>query len=112
MKINVRFKGFAISDSLAEHVTRKIHQHLSRFGHRVAAVDVRLSDVNGPRGGRDKRCRLTVHLPGRAPLYVEELHQDFYAGIDVALDRLAEAVGRSIQRARAHHASLAERSVS
>jgi ribosomal subunit interface protein len=104
MKINVRFRGFAVSDSLAEHVARKVYQRLSRFGNRVSAVDARLSDVNGPSGGCD--------LPGQAPLHLEELHQDFYAGIDVALDRLAEAVGRCIQRERSHHLAFTARSVS
>ena len=112
MKINVRFRGFAVSDNLAEHVARKVYQRLSRFGNRVSAVDARLSDVNGPRGGCDKRCQFTVHLPGQAPLHLEELHQDFYAGIDVALDRLAEAVGRCIQRERSHHLAFTARSVS
>jgi putative sigma-54 modulation protein len=112
MRVNVRFMGFASSDYLAEHVTRKAHQHLSRFGHRVDAVEARLSDVNGPRGGRDKRCRLTVHVLGAPPVHVEELHQDLYAAIDLALARGAQAVGRSIERARQHHPAARERRAS
>lgn len=103
MDVQVRFKGFVTSDSLAEYTKRKVHQHLSRFGHRVSAVHARLSDVNGPRGGCDKRCLFTVRVPGLAPLHVEETHEDFYAGVDLALGRVAEAVGRSIQRSRRNH---------
>jgi putative sigma-54 modulation protein len=112
MKVNVRCKGFESSDHLAEHVSRKVHQHLSRFGHRVDAVDARLSDVNGPRGGRDKRCLLTVHVAGAPPILVEELHSDCYAAIDLALVRVAHAVGRSIARARRHFPAASERRVS
>lgn len=111
MKVNVRFKGFPSSDSLAEHVTRKVHQHLSRFGQRVTAVDARLSDINGPRGGRDKRCFFTVQVEGAPPVAVETLHQDFYAAVDLALGRVAEAVGRNIERTRRHYAAVAERRV-
>ena len=93
------------SPALAEHTTRKIHQHLSRFAHHVRRVDVRVSDVNGPRGGRDKRCLITARGVGFAPLRVEELHEDFYLGVDRALHRLAEAIGRSVARARDHHAA-------
>ncbi len=112
MKINVRCKGFPSSDHLAEHVSRKVHQHLSRFGHRVDAVETRLSDVNGPRGGRDKRCLVTVHVSGAPPIHVEELHQDFYAAIDLALVRVAQAVGRSIQRSRHRQIGALERRAS
>jgi putative sigma-54 modulation protein len=103
MDVLVRCKGFETSGSLAAYTKRKVHQHLSRFGHRVSTVEARLSDVNGPRGGRDKRCLFTVKLPGLAPLHIEELHENFYAGVDVAIGRLAEAVGRGIQRSRKNH---------
>jgi ribosomal subunit interface protein len=109
MKVNVRCKGFEGSDILAEHVTRKVQRHLSRFGHRVEAVEARLSDVNGPRGGLDKRCLFTVHVAGGPPVHVEELHQDFYAGVDRALGRVAQTVGRTIERARRRHAAMLER---
>lgn len=100
MKVQVRFQGFPSSTSLADYARRKVHQRLRRFSGRIRAVDARFSDVNGPRGGRDKRCLITVHVPGRAPLNIEELHQDFYAGINLALGRVAQLVGRKIERAR------------
>jgi putative sigma-54 modulation protein len=109
MKVNVRCKGFESSDILAEHVTRKVQRHLSRFGQRVSTVEARLSDVNGPRGGCDKRCRITVQVLGSTPVHVEELHQDFYAGVDLALGRAAQAVGRTIDRARSRHAAMPDR---
>jgi putative sigma-54 modulation protein len=109
MKIHVRCTGIEHSQSLVDHTTRKIHQHLSRFGHRLSRIDARLSDVNGPRGGRDKRCLVIVHGPGLGPLRVEELHEDFYAGVDRALDRLAQVVGRNICRTRERYASAERR---
>lgn len=112
MKVNVRFKGFPSSDSLAEHVTRKVHQHLSRFGNRLTAVEARLSDVNGPRGGRDKRCLLSAQVERSGTVHIEELNQDFYTAVDLALGRLAQAVGRSIARSRGQHAEASERRVS
>jgi putative sigma-54 modulation protein len=112
MNIQVRFKGFPTSDGLAEHITRKIHQHLARFGHRVTSVDARLSDINGPRGGRDKRCLLLVHVTGAPLIQVEELHDDFYTGVDHALARVAQTVGRTIARAREHHAASVQGRVS
>ncbi len=103
MNVHIRCTGIEHSQSLVEHAERKIHQHLSRFGHRLTNVDARLSDVNGPRGGCDKRCLVTARGPGLGRLRVEELHEDFYISVDRALGRLAQVVGRDIARARAHH---------
>jgi putative sigma-54 modulation protein len=105
MKVHVRCLP-AHSPALAEHTTRKIHQHLSRFAHRLRNVEARLSDVNGPRGGCDKRCLLVARGPGLGLLRVEELHEDFYVGVDRALVRLEQAVGRSIARVRERHAMV------
>jgi putative sigma-54 modulation protein len=106
MRVHVRCTGIEHSQSLVEHTARRIHQHLSRFGHRLENVDARLSDVNGPRGGRDKRCLVIARGPGLGGLRVEELHEDFYVGVDRALDRLAQVVGRSVARIRAHHGEV------
>jgi ribosomal subunit interface protein len=105
MKVHVRCTGIEHSQSLVEHTERKIHQHLSRFGHRLSSVDARLSDVNGPRGGCDKRCLVVAHGSGLGFLRVEEVQEDFYGSVDRALARLAQSIGRSIARTRAQHAA-------
>jgi len=100
MKIELRFRGLEASDSLREHTVRRIHLHLSRFGQDVSAVAVRIGDVNGPRGGLDKRCRITVRGPRLRLSTLEELSADAYAAVDSAVARVARAVGRDLERAR------------
>jgi putative sigma-54 modulation protein len=107
MRVHVRCTGIDHSSSLVEHTKRRIQQHLSRFGLRLHNVEARLGDVNGPRGGRDKRCLVTAHGPGLGVVRVEELHEDLYLCVDRALERLEEAVGRSIARIRERHVAAA-----
>jgi putative sigma-54 modulation protein len=102
MKVQVRFKGIEGSDELVHFVTRKVHQHLSGFGHHVRSVMVRLTDVNGPRGGKDKRCQFEIAGPDIGSLHVEGWHEEVCAGVDETLDRVAQTVGRSIARLRDH----------
>lgn len=113
MKVHVRFLAIQRSPALAEYATRRIHQHLRRFRWHVEAVVLRISDLNGPRGGRDKRLQLTVTGPRLGSLSLAHTHSDPYAGIDLGLDRLSQAVGRSLARAAARRApALAGRSAS
>jgi ribosomal subunit interface protein len=100
MKIQIRFRGMEISDALTEYAIRRIHQHLSRFDNRVSDVTVRFTDVNGPKGGADKRCQLTVSGPRLGTVNLTTMHWDLYSGLDLALDRLDHVVGRSLERAR------------
>jgi ribosome-associated translation inhibitor RaiA len=66
----------------------------------VEEVVVRFEDVNGPRGGIDKECRLQVRLAPWGALEVEERRADLYAAIDVAAQRLGRAVARELERRR------------
>lgn len=100
MRVHIRLRGVETTPSIIEYATRRVHQHLSRFGRQVSGVTVRISDVNGPKGGADKRCQLTVAGPRLGSVNLAETHADAFAGIDLALDRLAHVIGRSIERAR------------
>jgi hypothetical protein len=42
-----------------------IEAGLDRYKSRLTRVEAHLSDVNGPKGGRDCRCALAVPVPSR-----------------------------------------------
>jgi putative sigma-54 modulation protein len=101
VRIDVRFRGLEPSHALREHASRKIQFHMSRFGEEVTSVQVRISDVNGPKGGLDKLCQLAVRgrrLPG--DVLIEDLSADAYSAVDMAVERAGRAVGRNLERVR------------
>ena len=100
MKIDVRFRGLGSTEALREHAERRILFQLSRFGHELSAVVVRVSDINGPRGGLDKRCRIAVRGRRIPVLVIEETSADASSAIDLAVGRIARTVGRELERAR------------
>ena len=51
-------------------VTATVESRLSRYKERLTRVEVHLSDVNGPKGGRDCRCALEARRAGRQPVAV------------------------------------------
>lgn len=100
MKIEVRFRHVDASDALREYVRRRIHFQLSRFTGGLGSVVVRIGDINGPKGGTDKRCHVTVRGPALGPVTVDELSANAYSAVDLALGRAARAVAREIARGR------------
>jgi putative sigma-54 modulation protein len=105
MKIDVRFLGLPSSAALREHVERQAVFHLSRFGHDVEVVEVRVRDINGPRGGDDMECKVSVKGPRVGFTTITELSGDMYQSVGAALSRQARAVARLLERARAPHPS-------
>ena len=100
MKIEVRFRGLEPSDSLRDHAVRRIHFHLSRFGHEISSVLVRIGDVNGPRGDVDKQCQVTARGRRLSRVIVDHLSGDVYSAVDLVVERAGRAVGRNLEWVR------------
>ena len=107
MRIDIQARGFELSDGLREHTERRLQFALSWASHSVRTVTVRLSDVNGPRGGNDKCCSIQIPLVRAQDVVIEDTESDLYVAIDRAAERAerAEVVGIVPK----HHAEIARR---
>ncbi len=96
MRIAVRTSA-GLPPALARLARRRLEFALGRFDNRVRSLAVHLTDVNGPRGGVDKKCLVTIRLDAPKPLIViEDTDADAAVAIDRAADRAARAVARAL----------------
>lgn len=94
MQIAMHSQGFTLTPGLRAHVEKRLAYALSNGDGSILRVSVRLSDVNGPRGGDDKRCLIEVRLKHAPAVVIEDVEADLY----VAIDRAAERAGRTLAR--------------
>jgi ribosomal subunit interface protein len=99
MQLEVRIHAAEVGDSLRAYIDRRLRFALGRFGERVGRVRVGISDLNGPRGGVDKCCRVSAALVPFGRVVVEEVDGDVYAAIDRAAGRLGRSFTRRLKRA-------------
>lgn len=97
-QVEVRTRGFTLTPSVYQHAVDHIAAKLAKHARAVSELTVRLEDINGPKRGRDKRCRVEVALGGRPPLIVEEIDQDAGAAMDQAGHRLERLVARALEQ--------------
>ena len=95
MRILIRMTA-GLSPSLAPLARRRLEFALGRFGARVRSLTVRVADLNGPRGGLDKRCLVAIRLTSPRRLIVVE---DTDAEAEVAIGRAAGRASRVVARA-------------
>ena len=98
MQINIQARNFSLTKALRNHAERRLRVALTCCDDHIQRADMRLSDVNGPRGGADKRCHLQVVLAGLPDVVVEDTEADLYVAIDRATDRAGRSVVRKIDR--------------
>lgn len=88
------------ADALRQRIERRIGFALSRFSDELSAVLVRLDDLNGPKGGVDKRCRVQLRGASIGEVVVEETDVEWGPAIDRALSLAGRSVARALDRAR------------
>lgn len=98
MQIDIQARDFPLTDALRNHAERRMRFGLTRCVERIQRVVMRLSDINGPRGGSDKRCRLQVVLTGLPDVVIEDTEADLYVAIDRATDRAGRTLLRKVER--------------
>jgi ribosome-associated translation inhibitor RaiA len=98
MQIDIQSSGFYLTESLLSYAQRRLLFALSYCSGHVKRVVIRLSDVNGPRGGTDKHCHIQVALTGLADVVAEDTGADMYAAIDCAINRARRTVVRKVDQ--------------
>ncbi len=79
---------------------------MRRLAWLVPRAEVRLTDVNGPRGGVDKRCQVELRTKRSGTVRVTALARDWRAAMEEALLRAARVLVRNLQRARGQRRSV------
>ncbi len=100
MQIDIQTRNFPLTNALRGHVKRRLGFALSTRNEHIQRVKVRLSDINGPRGGEDKCCHIQVIIPHLPDVVIEDTEEDLYTAIDRAVDRAGLTVGRRLTRQR------------
>lgn len=110
MQIQIHAESFGLTDGLHDYIAKRLAYALSHGRDWVTRIVVRLSDVNGPRGGVDKRCGIEVRLKGDSTITIDDTQADLYVAIDRAAERTRRTLDRRIARrqrlALAGHARL------
>lgn len=83
---------------LRELTERRVRFVLRRLGWMVPRAEVQMSDVNGPRGGVDKRCQVELRTDGAGPVVVTSVASNWLTALNDALARAARLLMRLWRR--------------
>ena len=97
---HIRVLGVEMEGPNRDNIARKLGMKLGKFAPSIERITVRLSDANGPKGGRDQVCQIKVVLSGLPSIIVEERAAALHIATEHAMKATAVAVRRSVQRRR------------
>ncbi len=103
--MSILMEGIAIDDPLRAVIEQKLTAAIGRGRIRPTSSRVVFTDDNGPKGGVDMRCTVTVEIPRRPGVHASAIAESARLAFDGAL----EALGRELVRDRQRRRDMARR---
>lgn len=100
MSISITDRTGLMTAELRELLERRLTFALSRFESHVEQVVLVINDENGPRGGMDKACRVSIKLHRAADVIITDRDGDIGKCVSRIADRAGRAVSKSIAKSQ------------
>ncbi|MFG0335876.1 MAG: hypothetical protein ACF8TS_21165 [Maioricimonas sp. JB049] len=81
-------------------IVNRLERSLARYSRRIERVNVTLVDENGPRGGLDKLCPISVILHGASEITASAMHEKPWTAFTKAAERVQHIISRRFSRIR------------
>jgi putative sigma-54 modulation protein len=96
MRLAIQSQHLDLDADHRQQIERRVGFALSRLTQHIRSVDIHLCDLNGPRGGLDKRCRVMVHLDRGPAVIVEDVDSELGELIDRTIARAARSAHKRV----------------
>ncbi len=96
MLVHINARHFDLTPALSNYVESKVRLMLGRYKNKIVKISVSLSDINGPKGGEDKCCKIIVKPESTSSIVVQETAANMYDAINSCSHRVKRTVNRSL----------------
>lgn len=100
MIVHVTSRDFPISDALGFFIRDRLSGLKRRHQQDISRITVQLFDINGPKGGEDKRCQIEIRLKKAAPVIIHDTCVDMYDAIQACVNRAKRIVNNRKGKAK------------
>lgn len=98
MKTSINVKGINGEGNLSDYIDRRLSFAFSRTQHAIDNFSMTVTDVNGPKGGIDKKCQVVINAQGLPSVVISEKQSDLRLAIDRCLARASQSLTRKLKR--------------
>jgi ribosome-associated translation inhibitor RaiA len=94
MRYELRAPKVSLTAGMRSVIDTRLRRALGRFRDWIRDVEVVVTDVNGPRGGVDKQCRVIVRTGDGKQVVGSERHATLEGAVSRAVERAAKGTRR------------------
>lgn len=90
--------GLTSDSELIAFSRKRFGAMLDRFSGIIRGIEVRLRDLNGPKGGADQECSIAVDINGKPTVVSTATHENSFGAVSLAVQRVRKQVERVMKR--------------
>ncbi len=100
METVIQSKDFALTDPLKQFIQDHAKKSMDACNNHVKQLNIRLKDISGLKGGKDRVCCVEVKLANYPPILVIKRSSDAYLSIRYALSQASRITIRKLGKRR------------
>ena len=98
MKIIFNNRNLSDINEIRTYINRKTVLCFSRNQSKIKTVSITLADINGPKGGKDKQCKIRVITNNIPEIVITEERENLLHAIDRSLMRANRTLVQQLKR--------------
>ncbi|MFT6900183.1 MAG: putative sigma-54 modulation protein [Colwellia sp.] len=98
MELTITNLKIELSTENLLQIRQKTRRMFNKFYDRVQVIKVTIDDINGPRGGKDKNCRVVIYSKGMPDIVVSDNQNSVMLAVNIALSRARLSFLKKVKR--------------
>ncbi len=100
MKIDIQAKQLKLGQTFKHNIKVKIRRLFQHSIEHIDHINITVADINGPKGGEDKVCKINVSVGGMPNILVSAREASAYKAVTQAIRKASASLNRQRQKAR------------
>ena len=96
MELNIVDLNTGLSNENLSNIRQKTRRMFDNFCQSINTIKVIVDDVNGPKGGKDKHCRVVIHTVGMPDVVITDSQTSVMSAVNTSLSRARKTLLRKV----------------
>ncbi|WP_144392957.1 hypothetical protein [Pleionea sediminis] len=98
MYLSIQSNNITLNSLAKENIKKRARRVFSRVEDKIDKVLINVKDVNGPKGGPDKLCKVIIESTVSSTIVVTNRKQNLAAAVDLALTKACFNLTQKMKR--------------
>jgi len=109
MELTITDLNVGLSSENQQHIKQKADRMFEKVCDSIQAIKVTVDDINGPKGGKDKHCRVVIFSKGMPDIIVTDHKASVMSAVSFALSRAKTTLVRKVKKKQKNQPIWAEK---